>query len=138
MTSGNFCEVADGGQSMPALPPRIGSLYGQACPAQSFRHLCCLGHELSGHPLRPGKFSTLPAWSYALPHCLSLLLGYSAYIYLISSVSPALATSYVFVNPIVATMLGIALGGVHITGWSLLGLGLILVALKLVTKRDTH
>ncbi len=75
------------------------------------------------------------------------LLGYSAYLYLISPksphdlhprVSPALATSYVFVNPIVATTLGIFIGGEHITIFSIMGLGVILVALLLVIKRSSH
>jgi drug/metabolite transporter (DMT)-like permease len=43
------------------------------------------------------------------------ILGFSAYIYLLEKTRPALATSYAFVNPLVAVFLGWALAAEEIT-----------------------
>ncbi len=43
------------------------------------------------------------------------LIAFSAYVYLLNHVRPALATSYAYVNPVVAVILGVALAGEHIT-----------------------
>ncbi|MCC6612447.1 MAG: drug/metabolite exporter YedA [Anaerolineae bacterium] len=39
------------------------------------------------------------------------LIGYSAYSYLLRTVSPSLATSYAYVNPVIAVLIGLGLGG---------------------------
>src|SRR5690606_2295140 len=39
------------------------------------------------------------------------LIGFTAYLYLLNTVRPALATSYAYVNPPVAVMFGVMLGG---------------------------
>src|SRR5262249_30606522 len=46
----------------------------------------------------------------------------SAYMYLLKTVRPSLATSYAFVNPAIALVLGVVLGGEHITGSALIAL----------------
>ena len=43
------------------------------------------------------------------------LIAFSAYIYLLKNVRPALATSYAYVNPVVAVFLGISLAGEKLT-----------------------
>jgi len=43
------------------------------------------------------------------------LLGYTAYTYLLKNVRPALATSYAYVNPVLAVLLGVWLAGERIT-----------------------
>lgn len=63
---------------------------------------------------------------------LGSLVAYVAFGYLLRTVRPALATSYAFVNPIVALGLGVALAGEHVSGADLLGLGLVLAAVGLV------
>ena len=44
-------------------------------------------------------------------------VGFSAYTWLLRNVRPVLATSYAFVNPVLAVALGVALGGEEL-GWS--------------------
>jgi len=39
------------------------------------------------------------------------LVGYSAYSYLLRTVRPSLATSYAYVNPVIAVLIGLGLGG---------------------------
>ncbi len=63
------------------------------------------------------------------------LAAISAYMYLLKTVSPALATSYAFVNPAIALVLGVALGGEHITGMALIALPIILIGVGFVALR---
>jgi drug/metabolite transporter (DMT)-like permease len=60
------------------------------------------------------------------------LLGYTAYTYLLKNVRPAVATSYAYVNPTLAVLLGVWLGGEHITRMSLIAMPVILAGVVLV------
>lgn len=71
------------------------------------------------------------AWLYLV--IFGSLLAFSAYVYLIRSVRPALALSYAYVNPVVALGLGLALGGERLTAVGLAGVGVILAGVVLIT-----
>lgn len=60
------------------------------------------------------------------------LFAYTAYAYLLAKVRPALATSYAYVNPVVAVALGVTLGNEVIGGWAYAGLPIILAGVGLV------
>lgn len=60
------------------------------------------------------------------------MLGYSALGYLLRNTRPALATSYAYVNPMVALALGVALAGERVTRIDLAGLALVLAAVAMV------
>jgi len=62
------------------------------------------------------------------------LVAFTAYIYLLKTVRPALSTSYAYVNPVVAVALGVTLGQEVITGPVFLALPLILVSVALVAS----
>ncbi len=86
-------------------------------------------------PLRGERISEVPpasAW-LALGYLITFgsIVAYTAYIYLLRTVRPALATSYAYVNPIVAVMLGVTLGAEVLTGPALLALPLILAGVGL-------
>jgi drug/metabolite transporter (DMT)-like permease len=61
------------------------------------------------------------------------LIAFSAYGYLLQRVRPALATSYAYVNPVVAVALGVGLAGEHITPIGLLAMLVILSGVALVS-----
>lgn len=61
------------------------------------------------------------------------LVAFSAYGYLLRRVRPALATSYAYVNPLVAVGLGVALAGEQITMVGLIAMLTILSGVGLVT-----
>jgi drug/metabolite transporter (DMT)-like permease len=61
------------------------------------------------------------------------LIAFSAYGYLLRRVRPALATSYAYVNPVVAVALGVGLAGEHITAVGLLAMLIILSGVGLVS-----
>ncbi|WP_407541434.1 drug/metabolite exporter YedA [Deinococcus radiomollis] len=60
------------------------------------------------------------------------ILAYSAYMYLVAHTSPALATSYAYVNPLVAVLLGVGFGGEHLGTLGWLALAVILAGVVLV------
>src|SRR6185369_10984782 len=60
------------------------------------------------------------------------MVAYSAFGWLLRNARPALATSYAYVNPIVALALGGALAGERFTAADLGGLALVLAAVALV------
>ena len=60
------------------------------------------------------------------------LIAYSAYMFLLRTVRPTLATSYAYANPIVAVVLGITLGEETITGPAWIALPVILIGLAVV------
>ena len=60
------------------------------------------------------------------------LVAYSAFGWLMKNARPALATSYAYVNPVVALAIGVALGGERVGETDLVGLALVLGAVALV------
>jgi drug/metabolite transporter (DMT)-like permease len=67
------------------------------------------------------------AWGYLL--VFGTLIALNAYLWLLQNASAALAGSYSFVNPAVALLVGVALGGEVLTGWVFAALPLIAGAL---------
>ncbi len=60
------------------------------------------------------------------------IVAYTAYAYLLSTTREAVATSYAYVNPVVAVLLGVTLGHETVGGWTYAGLPIILVGVALV------
>jgi drug/metabolite transporter (DMT)-like permease len=59
------------------------------------------------------------------------LIGFTAYAWLLRNARPAVATSYAYVNPVVAVLLGAALYGEPL-GWSTLVANVLVVAAVLI------
>lgn len=70
------------------------------------------------------------AWVYLL--FFGTLVALNAYLWLLQNTSSALAGSYSFVNPAVALLVGVALGGELLTGWVYAALPLIGAALVFI------
>ena len=72
------------------------------------------------------------------------LIALNAYLWLLQNTTAALAGSYSFVNPAVALLVGVMLGGERLTGWVFAALPLIAAALvcilygKALTTRWTN
>ncbi len=68
------------------------------------------------------------------------LLAYSAYVYLLEKrTRPALASSYTYVNPLIAVLLGVGLAGEHVSFLGYVGMAVILAGVVLVvTLRKWH
>jgi drug/metabolite transporter (DMT)-like permease len=61
------------------------------------------------------------------------IIAYTAYVYLLENTRPVMATSYAYVNPAVAVVLGVSLGAEIVTGQVFLALPLILGGVAIVT-----
>jgi len=70
------------------------------------------------------------AWVYLL--VFGTLVALNAYLWLLQNTSAALAGSYSFVNPAVALLVGVVMGGELLTGWVFAALPLIAAALVFI------
>ncbi len=83
------------------------------------------------------KLTAMPTWSGFLAVGYLAIFGsviaINAYMYLIRNVTPAIATSYAYVNPVVAVLLGTSFGGESLSSIEWLALAVIVFAVILVT-----
>lgn len=70
------------------------------------------------------------AWSYLV--VFGSLIAFSAYMYLVRTVSPTLASSYAYANPVIALFVGAWLGGEHVAPQTLAALPLVFAAVGLL------
>lgn len=66
------------------------------------------------------------------------IIAYTAYVYLLKNTRPAMATSYAYVNPAVAVLLGVTLGAEVVTGPIFIALPLILAGVGIVTTAQAR
>jgi drug/metabolite transporter (DMT)-like permease len=59
-------------------------------------------------------------------------VAFSAYLYLLANASPALATSYAFVNPVIALFLGVLLAGEMVSTGEWIASAVILLGVLLI------
>lgn len=69
----------------------------------------------------PPQSLATAAWLYLV--VFGSLIAFCAYMVLLANTSPALASSYSFVNPVIAMLLGVTFGGEIITGYEWLAAG---------------
>ena len=83
--------------------------------------------------LHPTAISTASwvGWVYLVT--FGSLVGFTAYIYLLQTVSPAKASTYAYVNPLVAVILGWAIAGETISLRSLAAAAIILAGVAMIT-----
>jgi drug/metabolite transporter (DMT)-like permease len=66
------------------------------------------------------------------------IFGFTAYIWLLHHVRPALATSYAYVNPPIAVLLGALLAGERFTAHDLGAMAVILAGVVIITLARAH
>jgi drug/metabolite transporter (DMT)-like permease len=71
------------------------------------------------------------AWVYLT--LIGALVGYSCYIYLLKHTTPAVASTYAYVNPVVAVLLGWGIGGEVVTPRILFAATLLIGSVVLIT-----
>jgi drug/metabolite transporter (DMT)-like permease len=64
---------------------------------------------------------------------LGSIVGYTAYVYLLHHTTPALASTYAYVNPVIAVLLGWAIAGEPLTGRTLVAAAVILAGVVVIT-----
>ncbi len=93
---------------------------------------------LTGELARIGSVHPSPASIAATVYLIVLgsLVAFSAYIWLLGSTTPALLTTYAYVNPVVALLLGWWLADEPLTRRTLLAAFVILSAVVLITREE--
>ncbi len=86
-----------------------------------------VGEQFDAMPTRNGLF----AFAYLL--VFGSIVGFSAYIWLLRHVRPALAGSYAYVNPAIAVALGAWLAGERFGAHELVAMGVILLGVLAIT-----
>jgi len=86
------------------------------------------GHQASISQISAASWA---GWLYLVT--FGSLIGFTAYIYLLKEVSPAKASTYAYVNPVVALLLGWAIAGESITPRTLVAAAIILGGVALIT-----
>ena len=118
------------------LARRLPLAQGLMAPATQM--LLAGGLFLGVSLLRGEQLTALPTPRALLAFVYLVLFGslvaFSAYGYLLRHTRPAVATSYAYVNPVVAVLLGTWLAGESISSRGLLAMGAILGAVVLITR----
>ena len=117
-------------QDMPQ--PMMSAAAQMLCGGASLALIALVrGEHLSGWPT---THATL-ALAYLI--VAGSLLGFSAYIYLLHHTRPALASSYAYVNPPVAVLVGVWLAGETVTTLDIIGMIVILASVAAITLAKT-
>ena len=80
----------------------------------------------------PPQAAAALAWLYLV--VFGSLIAFSAYLYLLANASPAVATSYAFVNPLIAIFLGAFFAGEHVTAGEWMACSVILAGVFLIFR----
>lgn len=83
----------------------------------------------------PMTLKAMAAWSYLV--VAGSLLAFTAYMFLLSKVSSALASSYAYVNPLIAVTLGVLFGGENLSVREMIAMVIILSSVALITVSHT-
>ncbi|HEX7121101.1 MAG TPA: EamA family transporter [Gemmatimonadaceae bacterium] len=124
-----------------------GSIYSRTLPrhASPWRtsaiQMLCGGAAVTVIAALLGEFADFDPGAASLRSVLALVylvlvgsvIGYSAYMYLLGVTSAARASTYAFVNPVVAVLLGALFAGEALTSRIVLAGGIIVAAVALIT-----
>lgn len=95
--------------------------------------VAAIGAAAIGETLRPVTMKSVAAMAYLTT--VDSLVGYTAYIWLLQKRSSALASTYAFVNPVVALFLGWWLANEPVTPRALVAATVIVGSVALITLR---
>ncbi len=116
-------------RSLPLAPGAMGFASEMLCGGTLLMLLALMTGE---QPDWPVQTSALLAWVYLVT--FGSLIAFNAYMVLLSKASAGLASSYTFVNPVIAMLLGIAFAGEQVTGWEWLAAGVVLIGVVLLVR----
>lgn len=98
--------------------------------------LMVISLALGEQPRWPPTPLAAAAWLYLV--VFGSLIAFSAYLYLLAHASPAMATSYAFVNPLIALLLGVAAASESVTGGEWMASGVVLAGVFLIFRGKTQ
>lgn len=119
-------------RSLPLAPGATGFASEMLCGGAVLLVLSALNGETPHWPPEP---LAAAAWFYLV--VFGSLIAFNAYMVLLAQASAGLASSYTFVNPVIAMLLGVAVAGEVVTGFEWLAAGVVLVGVVLVLRGAT-
>lgn len=119
-------------RSLPLAPGATGFASEMLCGGAVLLVLSALNGETPQWPPEP---LAAAAWFYLV--VFGSLIAFNAYMVLLAQASAGLASSYTFVNPVIAMLLGVAVAGEVVTGFEWLAAGVVLVGVVLMLRGAT-
>ena len=117
-------------RSLPLAPGAVGFASEMLCGGAVLMGMSALGGEA---PVWPPQPAAVVAWLYLV--VFGSLVAFNAYMLLLARASTALASSYSFVNPVIAMLLGVALAGETVTAFEWAAAGVVLAGVLLLLWR---
>jgi len=135
-----------------ALCWATGSIYGVRAPASKSPILASGMQMLAGGSALLLVGTLMGEWTgfeisvvsrhswFALAYLLVFgsLIAFTAYSWLLKNARPAMVATYAYVNPVIAVILGWAIAGESFTGRTLLGAGVIVGSVILITSQNSE
>jgi drug/metabolite transporter (DMT)-like permease len=116
-------------RGLPLAPGASGFATQLLCGGLALLAMSALAAEPWHWPAQSGPWL---AWAYLMT--FGSLIAFNAYMLLLARTSPALASSYTLVNPLVALLLGVTLGRESISPWEWAASGVIISGVALLFK----
>jgi len=114
---------------LPLAPGAMGFASEMLCGGVVLMVLSALTGEAPAWPPQP---SALLAWLYLV--VFGSLVAFNAYMVLLSRASAGLASSYTFVNPVIAMLLGVVFAGEVVTGFEWAAVAVVLAGVMLLVQ----
>ena len=116
-------------QGLPLAPGPMGFASEMICGGVVLLAVSALTSEQPQWPPQP---TALAAWTYLV--VFGSLIAFNAYMVLLAKASSGLASSYTFVNPVIAMLLGVAIGGETVTGFEWTAVSVVLAGVVLLAN----
>ncbi|HET9870006.1 MAG TPA: EamA family transporter [bacterium] len=126
----------------------VGSLYARSAPLPASPLMATalemlwggvfqlLAGLVTGEFSQMGPIPALAAWSWVYLTLVGSLVGFTSYIWVLQRSNPALASSYAFVNPVIAVLLGWVFAGEPLTLPVAGATALIVAGVVLITRAN--
>lgn len=116
-------------RNLPLAPGATGFASEMICGGVVLLLLSLFNGETPQWPPEP---IAVTAWFYLV--VFGSLIAFNAYMVLLAQASAGLASSYTFVNPVIAMLLGVAVAGEVVTGFEWMAAGVVLVGVVLMLR----
>jgi len=116
-------------RSLPLAPGATGFASEMICGGAILMAMSAFAGETPAWPPEP---IAVAAWFYLV--VFGSLIAFNAYMVLLAQASAGLASSYTFVNPVIAMVLGVAVAGEVVTSFEWLAAGIVLAGVVLMLR----
>ncbi len=117
-------------RALPLAPGATGFASEMLCGGAVLMLMSAIHGETMAWPPQP---LAVAAWLYLV--VFGSLIAFNAYMLLLARAPAGLASSYTFVNPVIAMLLGVAFAGEHVTGFEWAAVSVVLAGVALLLWR---